>query len=181
VPKAEPEAEFITHSAEETVEMGRRLARRLTAPVLVLLSGDLGSGKTTLTKGIISGLGAAREEDVTSPTFTLVHIFHNPGPNHAPHNPKVYHVDLYRIEDFHGFETLGLEDAFADPAIVIVEWSERFHLSTDWPRVMVRLEHREGDTRRITISADRLPDLLADLAPDRAPALTPDPGRPHTE
>ena len=141
--------EFTSHSAEETVAMGRELARRLTAPVLVLLSGDLGSGKTTLTKGIISGLGAAREEDVTSPTFTLVHVFHN--------HTTVYHVDLYRVEKFHDLETLGLEDAFADPAIVIIEWSERFALRNDWPRVEVRLEHVAGETRRITISRDAAP------------------------
>ena len=138
-----PPAEFISHSPEETVEMGRHLAQRLTAPVLVLLSGDLGSGKTTLTKGIISGLGAAREDDVTSPTFTLVHVFRN----HA----TVYHVDLYRVEEFRDLETLGLEDAFAEPAIVVIEWSERFSLHSDWPRVAVRLEHLEGDSRRITV------------------------------
>ena len=152
-----PAVEFVSHSAEETIAMGRDLARRLTAPVLVLLSGDLGSGKTTLTKGIISGLGAAREEDVTSPTFTLMHVFHNHVAGSAraryPH-AKVYHVDLYRIEKLHDLETVGLEDAFADPAIVIIEWSERFALRNDWPQVVVRLEHIEGETRRITIATD---------------------------
>src|SRR5271154_6168639 len=69
--------EFVTHSSEETIAKGREIAGKLHPPVLVLLSGDLGSGKTTLTKGIVSGLGAAREEDVTSPTFTLVHVFQN--------------------------------------------------------------------------------------------------------
>lgn len=139
-----PGAEFITHSSEETIALGRDLARRLKPPVLVFLSGDLGSGKTTLTKGIVSGLGAGREEDVTSPTFTLVHVFHN----HA----KVYHVDLYRVEEFRDLETLALEDALAEPAVVVVEWSERFSLRSDWPRVEVRLEHLEGDTRRICVS-----------------------------
>ena len=139
-----PRAERISHSPEETMEMGRSLGRRLKPPVLVLLSGELGSGKTTLTKGIISGLGAAREEDVTSPTFTLVHEFHN--------HCKVYHVDLYRVEGFRDLETLGLEDALAEPAIIIVEWSERFALLSDWPRVFVHLEHLEGDTRRIVVS-----------------------------
>jgi tRNA A37 threonylcarbamoyladenosine biosynthesis protein TsaE len=62
-------------------------------------------------------------------------------------------VDLYRVEKFHDLETLGLEDAFADPAIVIIEWSERFALRNDWPQVVIRLEHVEGETRRITISA----------------------------
>ena len=68
-----PANEFVTHSAEETIAKGREIAAKLRPPVLVLLKGDLGSGKTTLTKGIISGLGAAKEEDVTSPTFNLVH------------------------------------------------------------------------------------------------------------
>ncbi len=83
-----PEEVIITHSAEETTNWGRQFARRVKAPVLVLLTGDLGTGKTTLTKGIVAGLGAAREDDVTSPTFTLVHIYGK--------NPKVYHADLYR-------------------------------------------------------------------------------------
>src|SRR5260370_39037674 len=91
--------EIITHSAEQTTRWGRKLAARLQPPVLVLLSGDLGSGKTTLTKGIVAGLGAASEEEVTSPTFTLVHVYGNA--------KKVYHADLYRIESFHDFETLG--------------------------------------------------------------------------
>ena len=136
--------ESVSHSAEETIEMGRELARRLTPPVLVLLSGELGSGKTTLSKGIISGLGAAREEDVTSPTFTLVHVFHN--------HSKVYHVDLYRVEEARDIESLALEDALAEPAVVLIEWPERFSLHTDWPKIRVQLEHLEGDTRRITIS-----------------------------
>jgi tRNA threonylcarbamoyladenosine biosynthesis protein TsaE len=145
--------EFTSRSAEETVAMGRELAQRLTAPVLVLLSGDLGSGKTTLTKGIISGLGGAREEDVTSPTFNLMHVFRNKSRQPVP----IYHVDLYRVEKFHDLETLGLEDAFVEPAIVIIEWSERFALRNDWPQVVVRLEHVADETRRITISCDADP------------------------
>ena len=136
--------EFISRSAEETIEKGRELARQLKPPVVVLLSGELGSGKTTLTKGIVSGLGAASEEEVTSPSFTLVHVFHD--------HCKVYHVDLYRVEDFHDLETLALEDVLAESAVVVVEWSERFSLRTDWPAVHVHLEHLGGDSRRITIS-----------------------------
>ena len=131
--------EFITRSAEETIATGREIATKLSAPVLVLMSGDLGSGKTTMAKGIISGLGAAREEDVTSPTFTLVHVFQNPGPAQTESSPRpsrVYHVDLYRVENFHDLESLGLEDALGEKAIVIVEWSERFTFRSDWPRVM---------------------------------------------
>ena len=135
--------EIITHSSEETTSWGRELAKKLTAPVVVLLTGDLGSGKTTLTKGIVAGLGAAAEDEVTSPTFTLVHVYGKAA--------KVYHADLYRIESFHDFETLGLEDVFAKPAIVILEWSERFPLQLPWPEVRIRLEHCGGDLRRILV------------------------------
>jgi len=135
--------EMITHSAEETVRWGREFSKRLKAPVLVLLTGDLGTGKTTLTKGIVSGLGAANENDVTSPTFTLVHVYGRLA--------KVYHADLYRIESFHDFETLGMEDMFTTPSVAILEWSERFPLQSPWPQIRVRLEHLGGDARRITV------------------------------
>lgn len=135
--------EVITHSAEETIAWGRKLAETLQPPVLVLLSGELGSGKTTLTKGIVAGLHAAQEDEVTSPTFTLVHEYGS--------GQKVFHGDLYRIESFHDFETLGLEDAFAQPAVVILEWSEKFPLKTPWPQMRVRLEHMGGDSRLIKL------------------------------
>jgi tRNA threonylcarbamoyladenosine biosynthesis protein TsaE len=135
--------EIITHSAEETTRWGREFARGLKAPVLVLLTGELGSGKTTLTKGIVAGLGAGSEDEVTSPTFTLVHVYGGA--------EKVYHGDLYRIESFHDFETLGLEDAFASPAVVILEWSEKFPLESPWPQIRLRLEHLGGDARRIVV------------------------------
>ena len=135
--------EVVTHSAEETTKWGREFAKKLQAPVLVLLTGELGSGKTTLTKGIVAGLGAASEDEVTSPTFTLVHVYGR--------DAKVYHGDLYRIESFHDFETLGMEDVFAEPRVVILEWSERFPLKSPWPQVRVRLEHLGGDARRITV------------------------------
>jgi tRNA threonylcarbamoyladenosine biosynthesis protein TsaE len=135
--------EIITHSSDETVQVGRELGERLKVPVLILLSGELGAGKTTLTKGIVSGVGAAREEEVTSPTFTLVHKYE--------HGARVYHVDLYRIGDFHDLETLGLEDVLAEPGVVIVEWPDRLTLRTDWPIVRIQLEHVSEESRRIVI------------------------------
>jgi tRNA threonylcarbamoyladenosine biosynthesis protein TsaE len=134
--------EIITHSAEETIAWGKQLAETLQPPLLILLSGELGSGKTTLTKGIVAGLHAAQEDEVTSPTFTLVHEYGT--------GNRVFHGDLYRIESFHDFETLGLEDAFAQPGVVILEWSEKFPLKTSWPQLRLRLEHMGGDARRIT-------------------------------
>jgi tRNA threonylcarbamoyladenosine biosynthesis protein TsaE len=135
--------EVITHSAEETILWGREFAKRLRAPVMVLLSGDLGSGKTTLTKGIVAGLNAAGEDEVTSPTYTLVHEYGA--------GPKVFHGDLYRVESFHDFETLGMEDVFAAPAVLILEWSEKFPLKTSWPQMRLKLEHLGGDSRRLTV------------------------------
>jgi tRNA threonylcarbamoyladenosine biosynthesis protein TsaE len=154
--------EFVSHSSEETIAKGREIATSLRPPVIVTLSGELGSGKTTLTKGIISGLGAAREEDVTSPTFTLVHLFHTGSQASAANGSgtvqrsvppcNVYHVDLYRIENFTDLESLGLEDALAEQSIVIIEWPDRFTFRTDWPHVDIRFEHAGGDSRRIAIS-----------------------------
>jgi tRNA threonylcarbamoyladenosine biosynthesis protein TsaE len=137
------EREWVTSSADQTTALGRELGARLRAPVLVFLLGELGAGKTTLAKGIVSGLGAAREEEVTSPTFTLVHVFHN--------HQTVYHVDLYRISSFHDLETLGLEDVFDRPAVVLIEWAEKFTLRTDWPVVRIELEHAGEDRRRIRV------------------------------
>jgi len=140
---------FVTHSSEETIAQGREIAANLPLHVIVMLSGELGRGKSTLTKGIISGLGAAREEEVTSPTFTLVHVFQTgiqasfpAGADvnkQGPPSCKVYHVDLYRIENFTDLESLGLEDALAEQAIVIIEWPDRFTFRTDLPRVDIRL------------------------------------------
>ncbi len=135
--------EIITHTAEETVRWGRDFSKRLKAPVLVLLTGELGTGKTTLTKGIVSGLGVANEDDVTSPTFTLVHVYGRPA--------EVYHADLYRIESLRDFETLGMEDMFTTSSVAILEWSERFPLRSPWPEIRVHLEHLGGDVRRITV------------------------------
>src|SRR5665213_765962 len=145
--------EIITNSYEETIAEGREIAATLVPPVLVLLKGDLGTGKTTLTKGIISGLGAAREEDVTSPTFNLVHEFRIQKADASGQNEracKVYHVDLYRIDSFHDLESLGIEDALSEKAIVIIEWPERFTFRTDWPTMEIHLDHAGGDSRKIT-------------------------------
>jgi tRNA threonylcarbamoyladenosine biosynthesis protein TsaE len=138
-----PSCEFVTHSAEETIERGREIGSRLHAPILILLSGELGAGKTTLTKGIVSGLGAAGEDEVTSPTFTIVHKYER--------GVRVYHVDLYRIRSVHDLETLGLEDIFGEQAVAIVEWPERLALRTNWPIVRIHLEHISEDCRRISV------------------------------
>jgi len=109
----------ITHSAEETIAFGRRLAAELSPPLIVLLRGDLGAGKTTLVKGIAEGFDAALAEDVTSPTFTLVHEYRGP-------RVTLYHIDLYRIDTQRDLETLGLDDLLAPNCILLIEWGEKF-------------------------------------------------------
>lgn len=161
--------EFLTRSTEETIQRGRELAAGLKPPVLILLSGELGAGKTTLTKGIVAGLGAAREEDVTSPTFTLIHKYQPAGdggqagagrPRHGGQarqggqdgSGPVYHIDLYRIGGLPDLETLGLDDIFAENSIVLVEWPDRLAFDPGRPVVRVHLEHVDEATRRISIS-----------------------------
>lgn len=115
--------------------MGRTLVDLLTPPKLVLLRGDLGAGKTTLIKGIAAGFQAASEEDVTSPTFTLVHEYRGPRAN-------LYHIDLYRVDTPRQLETLGLDDLIAENSVLLIEWGEKF------PRFV-----RERD---VEIAIDRL-------------------------
>src|ERR1700761_9396509 len=109
---------FETHSDEATRELGRQLAHRLPAAGVVLLIGELGAGKTTLTKGIAEGRGVAAADEVSSPTFTLIHEYGDP--------PGIYHVDLYRLDTADEVQRLGLDELFDRPALILLEWAERF-------------------------------------------------------
>ena len=137
--------QITTHSTEETIAFGRTLAEFLTPPKLVLLRGDLGEGKTTLVKGIAAGFGAAAEEDVTSPTFTLVHEYRGPKAN-------LYHIDLYRIDTPRELETLGLEDLRSENSILLIEWGEKFPRLQQDQDVEIALEREGENGRRIKIS-----------------------------
>jgi tRNA threonylcarbamoyladenosine biosynthesis protein TsaE len=133
-------SQTITHSGEETIAFGRSLAAELSPPLTVLLRGDLGAGKTTLVKGIAEGFGAARAEDVTSPTFTLVHEYRGP-------HITLYHIDLYRIDTQRDLETLGLDDLLAPNCILLIEWGEKFPLLRRDQNLEITLE-RVGETER---------------------------------
>ena len=136
-------AERVTHSPEETMLFGREIAVHLQPPCLVLLEGDLGAGKTTLVKGIVAGLGAASEDEVTSPSFTLVHEYGSAG--------TVFHADLYRIEGARDLATLGLDDLSRQAATVLIEWGEKLGDNIPKPCVKIRMEHHGSDSRRILI------------------------------
>jgi tRNA threonylcarbamoyladenosine biosynthesis protein TsaE len=138
--------EFVTHSAEETIALGRELAAGLIPPKLVLLRGDLGAGKTTLVKGIAAAFHAAAEEDVTSPTFTLIHEYHGPA-------ISLYHIDLYRVDTPRQLETLGLDDLMAENSILLIEWGEKFPRFERERDVEIALERVAENDRRIKITA----------------------------
>ncbi len=138
--------EFITHSPEETVALGRTLVRLLAPPKIVLLRGDLGAGKTTLVKGIAAGFGAASEDDVTSPTFTLVHEYRGPGAN-------LYHIDLYRVDTQRQLETLGLDDLIAENSVLLIEWGEKFPRFVRERDVEIGLERVGENARKVRVSS----------------------------
>jgi tRNA threonylcarbamoyladenosine biosynthesis protein TsaE len=137
-----------TQSEEETIALGERLAAELPAKVAVLLIGNLGAGKTTLAKGIVKGLGAAHPDEVSSPTFTLIHEY----------GPRVYHVDLYRLDRAEQVATIGLDEIFEREAVVLVEWGERFPELMPVERVEITLRPVGGDEREIFISPRMLTD-----------------------
>jgi tRNA threonylcarbamoyladenosine biosynthesis protein TsaE len=137
---------YQTASAEETVALGRRLALELPRPACVLLIGNLGAGKTTLAKGLVAGLEAAREDDVSSPTFPLIHEYGEP--------VEVYHVDLYRLETREEVERLGLAEILDRPAITLLEWAERFPELLPLPRWEVTISPTGGeneDARQVEV------------------------------
>jgi tRNA threonylcarbamoyladenosine biosynthesis protein TsaE len=134
-----------THSPEETIAFGRDLADRLAPPKVVLLTGDLGAGKTTLVKGIAEAFSAAAQEEVTSPTFTLVHEYRGP-------KVSVYHIDLYRIETEKELATLALDDLMDDRTIMLIEWGEKFERFRRERDMHVHIERRGEDEREISVS-----------------------------
>jgi tRNA threonylcarbamoyladenosine biosynthesis protein TsaE len=134
---------YRTASEEETVALGERLARALPPRGVVLLTGNLGAGKTTLAKGIVSGLGAAPAEEVSSPTFTLIHEYGN---------GRVYHVDLYRLEEPRELATLGLDELFERDAMVLIEWGERFPRFLPAERTEIRIRTVDNDEREIEVA-----------------------------
>src|SRR6185369_8905037 len=133
---------YRTASEEETISLGERLAGELPRRGVVLLIGNLGAGKTTLTKGIVRGRGAADHDDVSSPTFTLIHEYGN----------AVYHIDLYRLDEARQVATLGLEEIFDRDALVLIEWGERFPEMMPAVRTEIRIRTAGDDEREIEVT-----------------------------
>jgi tRNA threonylcarbamoyladenosine biosynthesis protein TsaE len=151
---------YHTESEEETIALGEKLASELPAQAVVLLIGQLGAGKTTLTKGIVKGLGAAQPDDVSSPTFTLIHEY-TPLANargsetellsHDREGVVVYHIDLYRLDTAAQVATLGLDEIFDRRAVVLIEWGERFPELMPEDRIEIRLRATGENSREIEL------------------------------
>lgn len=138
--------EFTTNSPEETIALGRHLASSLYPPKLVVLRGDLGVGKTTLVKGIAEGFNAASQDDVTSPTFTLIHEYRGS-------SATLYHIDLYRVDTQRELETLGLDDLMTDDSVLLIEWGEKFERFQKDRDFEIELNRISETERRIRLSA----------------------------
>src|SRR5215813_7487095 len=143
--KTSPEMtrEYRTVSADETIEVGRQIAKLLAARSVVVLTGDLGAGKTTLVKGIVEGFHAAEEEDVTSPTFTLIHEYRGPLAN-------LFHIDLYRVDTERQLLTLGIDDLLGAHNILLIEWGEKFERFRDGRDVEITIRRVDETAREIT-------------------------------
>jgi tRNA threonylcarbamoyladenosine biosynthesis protein TsaE len=139
-----PSGQFLTHSPQETFELAYSIGRSLEMPAIFFLEGDLGAGKTVFAKGMICGLGQTDADDVPSPSFTLI--------NEYTHKFKVYHIDLYRLEDFEDIKTLALEEIFAEPAVIIVEWAEKLAGMKISDAIRVKILNGGDDIREISIS-----------------------------
>lgn len=137
---ASSRTEYLTHSAADTIALGRELVSHLSPPKIVVLTGELGTGKTTIIKGIAEGLKAESQDNVTSPTFTLVHEYRGP-------SATLYHIDLYRVDSKRQLETLGIDDLRDERSVILLEWGEKFERFRNESDAEIRLE-RLGETDR---------------------------------
>jgi len=133
---------YHVRNEEEMILLGAEIARRLPRACVVLLTGNLGAGKTTLVKGIASGLGAASPDEVSSPTFTLIHEYGDP--------VGVYHVDLYRLDEPRQVATLGLDEVFDRAAVTVIEWADKFPQLMPDGSIAIHID-MAGDERVVSV------------------------------
>jgi tRNA threonylcarbamoyladenosine biosynthesis protein TsaE len=135
---------YRTASDRETVALGERLGAAFPLKAVALLIGNLGAGKTTLAKGIVKGRGAGDPDDVTSPTFSLIHEYGGERP--------VYHVDLYRLEKPREVATIGLDEIFEREALCLIEWGERFPELLPERRTEIRIRTLDNEEREFEVT-----------------------------
>jgi tRNA threonylcarbamoyladenosine biosynthesis protein TsaE len=141
--------EFTSTSGAETIEVGRKLVEILQPPQLLILRGDLGTGKTTLVKGLAEALDAAEADEVTSPTFTLIHEYDGAREGRPV---KLFHLDVYRLEGERQLETLGLDELLTPNALVLVEWGEKFKSIRKKSTGEIVIASAGGNMRKITVT-----------------------------
>jgi len=134
---------LISHSVEETIEIGARLAKKLKRGDVVALVGDLGSGKTVLTKGIARGLGVKNERYVNSPTFVIIKEYKGRLP--------LYHFDLYRLNRSNVLDLEAYDEYFYGDGVSVIEWADKIRRSLPAKRIEVKLSVASEGKRRIEI------------------------------
>ncbi|MDP2921752.1 MAG: tRNA (adenosine(37)-N6)-threonylcarbamoyltransferase complex ATPase subunit type 1 TsaE [Candidatus Omnitrophota bacterium] len=134
---------MITNSAEETMAIGEKLAKKLMPGDVVALYGNLGSGKTTFTKGIGRGLGVKDPSRINSPTFVLIKEYRGRVP--------VCHIDLYRLDDLKDIEDLAIEEYIYGDWVTVIEWAEKMECLLPEKRISVKLKLKSGDKREVVI------------------------------
>ena len=133
---------FLTNSSEDTQEAGEKIAAFLQPKDVVCLTGDLGSGKTTLMKGISYALAGIQPEEVTSPTFTYLHIYSG--------SQKIYHFDLYRLSSSLQFIDLGFHEFLSKDGICCIEWPNKIPEHLNLQRVLIDISYSSSEGRTIT-------------------------------
>ena len=147
-----------TNSIEETLSLGEKLGARLAAGDVIALFGDLGAGKTTLTKGIAQGMNLS--DDIHSPTFTLIH--------EHPGAIPLYHIDLYRLAHEEEVEGIGIEEYIYGDGVTIIEWADRMKTMLPEGRLDIELKMRGDTEREMTFETDspRLSLVIEELIND---------------
>ncbi len=138
----EANMEYITHTAEETIELGKKIGSKLKAGDIIAMTGTLAAGKTTITKGIASALGI--EDCITSPTFCLISEYNGK-------SMPLYHMDVYRLDGPEDFVNLGVDDMLYGDGVCIVEWSEKVKSELPSKTIWMTITPKENGERLIKI------------------------------
>jgi tRNA threonylcarbamoyladenosine biosynthesis protein TsaE len=129
----------------ETQKLGKTIGQRIKIPLVIGLSGDLGSGKTAFVQGLAEGLEVPSEYYITSPTFTLV--------NEYPGRFPLIHIDLYRLDDIHDFEDIGIDELMYDQAVIAIEWAEKMSHQLPDHHLAMTFEITDDNDRKISLNA----------------------------
>ena len=153
----EKSIQITTCSANETFVFARKIGEKLQEGDILALSGELGSGKTCFTGGLARGLGVSENYQITSPTFTLI--------NEYPAKYKLYHFDVYRLNNYSEMEDLGYEEYFAGHGVVVIEWAEKIAQIIPQTAIFINFEYIDDSKRKITIKCPqlRLTELCMDI------------------